>query len=171
MLNHESVYNWLWKLNQDFKKNLLLFRTEPFSSQLSLCLSVSLSLSLSLSHVSSFPRLYPVSTGQEGEVQYLSISHSGVRLVRREKSLPTDYLKVSEVFLMFSIWKREKIIKKNTSEGSPKLSTMTTVWLKHQSCIKTWRLKTCLFLYKETQKKKKFSVRFPRPPDPGSPLE
>jgi hypothetical protein len=28
-------------------------------------------------------------------VQYLAVSHKGVMLVRREKSLPTDYLKVT----------------------------------------------------------------------------
>ncbi len=27
--------------------------------------------------------------------QYLAVSHKGVMLVRREKSLPTDYLKVT----------------------------------------------------------------------------
>ena len=44
----------------------------------------------------SFSRLYPVSSSQSNDIQYLSISHSGVRLVRREKSLPTDYLRVSK---------------------------------------------------------------------------
>ncbi len=29
------------------------------------------------------------------DVQYLAVSHKGVMLVRREKSLPTDYLKVT----------------------------------------------------------------------------
>jgi hypothetical protein len=29
------------------------------------------------------------------DLQYLAVSHSGVKLIRREKSLPTDYLKVS----------------------------------------------------------------------------
>ena len=43
-----------------------------------------------------FARLYPVTSGQNTEdMQYLAISHSGIRLVRREKSLPTDYLQVS----------------------------------------------------------------------------
>ena len=42
-----------------------------------------------------FARLYPVTSGQTSEdMQYLAISHSGIRLVRREKSLPTDYLQV-----------------------------------------------------------------------------
>ena len=42
-----------------------------------------------------FARLYPVTSGQSSEdMQYLAISHSGIRLVRREKSLPTDYLQV-----------------------------------------------------------------------------
>ena len=43
-----------------------------------------------------FARLYPVTSGQNTEdMQYLAISHSGIRLVRREKSLPTDYLQVN----------------------------------------------------------------------------
>ena len=47
-----------------------------------------------------FARLYPVTSGQNTEdMQYLAISHSGIRLVRREKSLPTDYLQVSVPFL------------------------------------------------------------------------
>merc|ERR1719242_1542733 len=45
-----------------------------------------------------FSRLYPVSSTQSTDIQYLSISHSGVRLVRREKSLPTDYLRVLETY-------------------------------------------------------------------------
>ena len=28
------------------------------------------------------------------DLQYLAVSHTGVKLIRREKSLPTDYLKV-----------------------------------------------------------------------------
>lgn len=44
-----------------------------------------------------FCRLYPVSGGQNNRtVQYLGVSHSGVRLIRREKSLPNDYLQVLE---------------------------------------------------------------------------
>ena len=62
-----------------------------------------------------FARLYPVSpattgggghkdsSGSQhqressgGDAQYLAVSHSGVRLVRREKSLPTDYLQVGK---------------------------------------------------------------------------
>ena len=47
-----------------------------------------------------FARLYPVTSGggsqnTQEDMQYLAISHSGIRLVRREKSLPTDYLQVS----------------------------------------------------------------------------
>merc|ERR1712038_2171765 len=46
-----------------------------------------------------FARLYPVTSGQNTEdMQYLAISHSGIRLVRREKSLPTDYLQVLETY-------------------------------------------------------------------------
>merc|ERR1711899_245776 len=46
-----------------------------------------------------FARLYPVTSGQSSEdMQYLAISHSGIRLVRREKSLPTDYLQVLETY-------------------------------------------------------------------------
>lgn len=46
-----------------------------------------------------FARLYPVTSGQDSEdMQYLAISHSGIRLVRREKSLPTDYLQVYNFF-------------------------------------------------------------------------
>ena len=42
-----------------------------------------------------FSRIYPVaSSDQDVDVQYLAVSHTGVKLVRREKSLPTDYLKV-----------------------------------------------------------------------------
>ena len=40
--------------------------------------------------------MYPVSSASSGDVQYLAVSHSGVRLVRREKSLPTDYLQVGK---------------------------------------------------------------------------
>lgn len=44
-----------------------------------------------------FCRLYPVSGGQTNRtVQYLGVSHSGVRLIRREKSLPYDYLQILE---------------------------------------------------------------------------
>ena len=46
-----------------------------------------------------FYRLYPVSSTQSTDIQYLSVAHSGVRLVRREKSLPTDYLRVSGLIL------------------------------------------------------------------------
>ncbi len=43
-----------------------------------------------------FARLYPVTSGQNPEdAQYLAVSHSGVRLVKRVKSLPTDYLQVN----------------------------------------------------------------------------
>ena len=45
--------------------------------------------------------MYPVSSSQSGDVQYLALSHSGVRLVRREKSLPTDYLHVSPFMFFF----------------------------------------------------------------------
>merc|ERR1719471_2568105 len=46
-----------------------------------------------------FSRIYPVaSSDQDVEVQYLAISHNGVKLVRREKSLPTDYLKVVDFY-------------------------------------------------------------------------
>merc|ERR1712218_714787 len=47
-----------------------------------------------------FARLYPVTSGQKNteDMQYLAISHSGIRLVRREKSLPTDYLQVLETY-------------------------------------------------------------------------
>ena len=41
-------------------------------------------------------RLYPT-TQPTGDAQYLAISHSGVRLVRREKSIPTDYLQASKM--------------------------------------------------------------------------
>ena len=51
-----------------------------------------------------FARLYPVTSGQNTEdMQYLAISHSGIRLVRREKSLPTDYLQVSAIILVLLI--------------------------------------------------------------------
>ena len=44
-----------------------------------------------------FSRIYPVaSSDQDVDVQYLAVSHTGVKLVRREKSLPTDYLKVGK---------------------------------------------------------------------------
>ena len=47
-----------------------------------------------------FARLYPVTSGQTSEdMQYLAISHSGIRLVRREKSLPTDYLQVIQSYI------------------------------------------------------------------------
>ena len=43
-----------------------------------------------------FSRIYPiVSSNQDAEVQYLAVSHAGVKLVKREKNLPTDYLSVS----------------------------------------------------------------------------
>ena len=43
-----------------------------------------------------FSRIYPVaSSDQDVEVQYLAVSHTGVKLVKREKNLPTDYLNVS----------------------------------------------------------------------------
>ena len=63
-----------------------------------------------------FARLYPVSSratsspspGQnkeESEMQYLAISHSGIRLVQREKSLPTDYLQVIQsIFILFTVY-------------------------------------------------------------------
>ena len=51
-----------------------------------------------------FSRIYPVaSSEQDVEVQYLAVSHSGVKLVRREKSLPTDYLKVRQIFIFSSM--------------------------------------------------------------------
>ena len=51
-----------------------------------------------------FSRIYSVaSSDQDVEVQYLAVSHNGVKLVRREKSLPTDYLKVGLNFLFLSI--------------------------------------------------------------------
>ncbi|KAL0278610.1 UNVERIFIED_CONTAM: hypothetical protein PYX00_000382 [Menopon gallinae] len=44
-----------------------------------------------------FCRLYPVSGGQTNRVvQYLGVSHSGIRLIRREKTVTTDYLQVLE---------------------------------------------------------------------------
>ena len=43
-----------------------------------------------------FSRVYPVSsTDQDVEVQYLAVTHTGLKLLRREKSLPTDFLNVS----------------------------------------------------------------------------
>ena len=43
-----------------------------------------------------FSRIYPVAAGdQDVDVQYLAVSHAGVKLVKREKSLPTDCLNVS----------------------------------------------------------------------------
>merc|ERR1719357_1219517 len=46
-----------------------------------------------------FSRIYPVaSSDQDVDVQYLAVSHTGVKLVRREKSLPTDYLKVVDFY-------------------------------------------------------------------------
>merc|ERR1719245_229883 len=46
-----------------------------------------------------FARIYPVATNnQEVEFQYLAVSHTGVKLLRREKSLPTDYLKVIDFY-------------------------------------------------------------------------
>ncbi|XP_046399408.1 unconventional myosin-XV isoform X2 [Ischnura elegans] len=42
-----------------------------------------------------FARIFPVSGGhQNPNVQHLAVSHSGIRLIRREKSLPNDYLQV-----------------------------------------------------------------------------
>lgn len=44
-----------------------------------------------------FCRLYPVSGGQTNRVvQYLGVSHSGIRLIRREKTVTSDYLQVLE---------------------------------------------------------------------------
>ncbi|CAB4053995.1 unnamed protein product [Lepeophtheirus salmonis] len=45
-----------------------------------------------------FSRLYPVSSGVEGESQFLSISHKGVRLVRRSKNSSNDYLETIETY-------------------------------------------------------------------------
>lgn len=43
-----------------------------------------------------FSRIYPVASGdQDVDVQYLAITHTGLKLVKREKSLPTDFLSVS----------------------------------------------------------------------------
>ena len=41
-----------------------------------------------------FARLYPI-TNQAEDLQYLAISHSGLKIVKRQKSLPTDYFQVS----------------------------------------------------------------------------
>jgi len=42
-----------------------------------------------------FCRLFPVSGGQANRtVQFLGVSHSGLRLIRRDKSGPTDTLQV-----------------------------------------------------------------------------
>ena len=43
-----------------------------------------------------FARLYPVNVKAGEAAKYLAVAHSGVRLVRRQKSLPTDYLEVSK---------------------------------------------------------------------------
>lgn len=44
-----------------------------------------------------FCRLYPVSGGQTHRtVQYLGISHSGIRLIRKEKGVPQDHLQIIE---------------------------------------------------------------------------
>ena len=60
-----------------------------------------------------FARLYPVTSGQSSEdMQYLAISHSGIRLVRREKSLPTDYLQV--LFLAHLLQKKISILENLT---------------------------------------------------------
>ena len=49
-----------------------------------------------------FSRIYPVATGdQDVDVQYLAVSHNGVKLVKREKNLPTDYLNVSTTIVAF----------------------------------------------------------------------
>jgi myosin-15 len=73
-----------------------------------------------------FARLYPVTSGQASEdMQYLAISHSGVRLVRREKSLPTDYLQV----IFISAWSR-------TSEASSAITTITLVFGKFAGCMR-----------------------------------
>ncbi|GLH06473.1 Unconventional myosin IC [Gryllus bimaculatus] len=46
-----------------------------------------------------FARIFPVSGGhQHPAVQHLAVSHSGVRLIRREKSVPEDYLQVLDTF-------------------------------------------------------------------------
>ncbi|XP_052130634.1 unconventional myosin-XVB-like [Frankliniella occidentalis] len=46
-----------------------------------------------------FSRIFPVSGGhQNPDVQFLAISHSGVRLLRKEKSVPHDYLQVLDTF-------------------------------------------------------------------------
>ena len=44
-----------------------------------------------------FSRLYPISKPEESSAstqQYLAVSHSGVRLVERQRGLPTDTLEV-----------------------------------------------------------------------------
>merc|ERR1719195_2452125 len=46
-----------------------------------------------------FSRIYPVASGdQDVDVQYLAITHTGLKLVKREKSLPTDFLSVVEFY-------------------------------------------------------------------------
>ena len=52
-----------------------------------------------------FSRVYPVaSADQDVEVQYLAVSHEGVKLVKREKNLPTDYLNVSIYFVNIYVY-------------------------------------------------------------------
>ncbi|CAB4070030.1 unnamed protein product [Lepeophtheirus salmonis] len=45
-----------------------------------------------------FSRLYPISSGVEGESQFLSISHKGVRLIRRVKDPGHDHFETLETY-------------------------------------------------------------------------
>lgn len=56
---------------------------------------------------SSSARLYPISSGSAKsgpDSQYLAVSHTGVKLVKRQKSLPTDYLEVGNNYFSTRIY-------------------------------------------------------------------
>ena len=63
--------------------------------------AITTEVTLETSFLTFSHRLYPIVQSNKeqlqpepGDAQYLAVSHSGIRLVRREKSLPTDYLQV-----------------------------------------------------------------------------
>ncbi|XP_059488254.1 unconventional myosin-XV isoform X5 [Neocloeon triangulifer] len=46
-----------------------------------------------------FARIFPITgSHQNPDVKHLAVSHSGIRLIRREKSIPNDYLQVLDTF-------------------------------------------------------------------------
>jgi hypothetical protein len=58
-----------------------------------------------------FARLYPISKPESSSSapQYLAVSHDGVRLVERQKGLPTDTLEVSGIFVTYVFLTRDSI--------------------------------------------------------------